>query len=151
MSQLLIDSGSSVNPIRRAVTRRGQGHRCEISPYVHETPAEELVNKRTIPLVVEIKAGSIESFGPMIAHPGGEALYVLTGETEMHTDGYAPVRLQVGDSANFDCAMRHACISRPEVDGREHRVSTSDCSRQWGIPNPNIRAAPVRSPENGAS
>ncbi len=126
MSRLLTSSGPSVKRTRRAVTRRGQGQRYETGPYVYETLADELVNKRMIPLVAEIKAGSIESFGPLIAHPGEEVLYVLSGEIELHTEGYAPVQLQVGDCAYFDSAMRHACISLSEVNARVLWVSTPD-------------------------
>ena len=151
MSQLLIDSVSLVNRTRRALTRLGRGHRCEISPNVHETLTDDLVSKRMIPLVAEIKAGSIGSFGPMIAHPGGEVLYVRIGETEMHTDGYTPVRLQAGDGTNFDSAMRHACISRPEVYERVLRFPTPDRSWQWDVRNSNFRAAPVRPPKSWVS
>ena len=126
MSRLLTASGPAVMRTRRAVTRSGQGQRYETRPYVYETLADELVNKRMIPLVAEIKAGSIESFGPMFAHPGEEVLYVLSGEIELHTEGYAPVRLGVGDCAYFDSAMRHACISLTEADARVLWVSTPD-------------------------
>ena len=126
MSRLLAASGHSVKRTRRAVTRRGRGQRYETRPYVYETLADELVNKRMIPLVAEIKAGSIESFGPMIAHPGEEVLYVLSGEIELHTEGYAPVHLNVGDCAYFDSAMRHACISLSEENARVLWISTPD-------------------------
>ena len=126
MSRLLSASGTSIKRTRRAVTRRGRGQCYETGPYVYETLADELVNKRMIPLVAEIKAGSIESFGPLITHPGEEVLYVLSGEIELHTEGYAPVQLQVGDCAYFDSAMRHACISLSEVNARVLWVSTPD-------------------------
>ena len=126
ISRLLTTSGPSVKRTRRAVTRHGQGKHHETGPYVYETLADELVNKRMIPLVARIKAGSIESFGPMYAHPGEEILYVLSGEIELHTEGYAPVHLQVGDCAYFDSAMRHACISISGEDARVLWVSTPD-------------------------
>ena len=126
ISRLLTASGPSIKRTRRAVTRSGQGQRHETGPYVYETLADQLVNKRMIPLVAEVKAGSIKSFGPMFAHPGEEVLYVLSGEVELHTEGYAPVQLQVGDCAYFDSAMRHACISLSEADARVLWVSTPD-------------------------
>ena len=126
MPRLLAASGPSVKRMRRAVTRHGQGQRHETGPYVYETLADELVNKRMIPLVAEIKADSIETFGPVIAHPGEEVVYVLSGEIELHTEGYAPVQLKVGDCAYFDSTMRHACISLSEANARVLWVSTPD-------------------------
>ncbi|MCC5974209.1 MAG: helix-turn-helix transcriptional regulator [Rubellimicrobium sp.] len=126
LSRLLATSGPSARRTRRAVTRSGQGERHDSANYVYETLADELVNKRMIPLVAQVKAGSIETFGPMIAHPGEEMLYVLSGEIELYTEGYAPVRLGVGDCAYFDSPMRHACISRSENEARVLWVSTPD-------------------------
>lgn len=126
LSRLLAASGPSARRTRRAVTRHGQGERHETANYVYETLADELVNKRMIPLVAQVTSGSIETFGPMIAHPGEEMLYVLSGEIELYTEGYAPVRLSVGDCAYFDSPMRHACISRSAKNARVLWVSTPD-------------------------
>ncbi|MGH7010293.1 MAG: cupin domain-containing protein, partial [Caulobacteraceae bacterium] len=81
------------------------------SNYGHLYPASDLLNKRFIPIVAEIRARSIEEFGELIRHPGDEFAYVLEGEVEIHTDVYAPVRLMSGDSIYFDSQMGHAYIA----------------------------------------
>ena len=68
------------------------------------------MNKRFIPIVAEVRARSLAEFGEMIRHPGEEYAHVLEG-VDLHTDLYAPVRLETGDSIYFDSGMGHAYIA----------------------------------------
>jgi transcriptional regulator with XRE-family HTH domain len=96
---------------RRSITRAGDGRAIETDTYGHLYPATELLNKRFVPIVAEIRARSINQFGEMIRHAGEEYAYVLEGAIDLHTDLYAPVRLEVGDSIYFDSGMGHAYIA----------------------------------------
>jgi transcriptional regulator with XRE-family HTH domain len=96
---------------RRSVTRAGEGRSIESKNYFHLYPATELLNKRLIPIIVDIRARSLEEFGELVRHSGEEYVYVLEGEVEVHTSAYAPVRLQAGDSIYFDSTMGHAYIA----------------------------------------
>jgi len=96
---------------RRSITRAGEGRSIESKNYFHLYPATELLNKRLIPIVVEIRARSLEEFGELVRHSGEEYAYVLEGEVEVHTSAYAPVRLRTGDSIYFDSTMGHAYIA----------------------------------------
>jgi transcriptional regulator with XRE-family HTH domain len=96
---------------RRSITRTGEGRSIESKNYFHLYPATELLNKRLIPIIVEIRARSLEEFGELVRHSGEEYVYVLEGEVEVHTSAYAPVRLQAGDSIYFDSTMGHAYIA----------------------------------------
>jgi transcriptional regulator with XRE-family HTH domain len=96
---------------RRCVTRAGDGRAIETHAYGHLYPATELLNKRFVPIVAEVRARSMSEFGDMIRHPGEEYAYVLEGAIELHTDLYAPVRLEAGDSIYFDSGMGHAYIA----------------------------------------
>jgi hypothetical protein len=78
---------------------------------LHLYPATELLNKRLIPIIVDIRARSLEEFGELVRHSGEEYVYVLEGEIEVHTSAYAPVRLKAGDSIYFDSTMGHAYIA----------------------------------------
>jgi transcriptional regulator with XRE-family HTH domain len=109
---------------RRSIARAGEGKSIETRNYDHLYPATELLHKRFIPIVAEIRARSLEEFGDMVRHPGEEYAYVLEGVVELHTDLYAPVRLQAGDSIYFDSGMAHAYIA---VEGGPCRV-LSICS-----------------------
>jgi mannose-6-phosphate isomerase-like protein (cupin superfamily) len=96
---------------RRSITRAGEGRLIETEPYEHVYPATDLLNKRFVPIVVEIRARSVSEFSEFIRHPGEEYTYVLEGTVELHTDVYAPVTLNVGDSIYFDSGMGHAYLS----------------------------------------
>lgn len=96
---------------RRSITRAGDGRAIETHAYGHLYPATELLNKRFVPIVAEVRARSLAEFGEMIRHPGEEYAYVLEGAIDLHTDLYAPVRLEAGDSIYFDSGMGHAYLA----------------------------------------
>ncbi|MGI9168700.1 MAG: helix-turn-helix domain-containing protein, partial [Caulobacteraceae bacterium] len=96
---------------RRSITRAGDGRAIETRSYGHLYPATELLNKRFVPIVAEVRARSLAEFGEMIRHPGEEYAYVLEGAIDLHTDLYAPVRLETGDSIYFDSGMGHAYLA----------------------------------------
>jgi transcriptional regulator with XRE-family HTH domain len=96
---------------RRSIARAGEGRSIESKNYFHLYPATELLNKRLIPIIVEIRAHSLEEFGDLVQHSGEEYIYVLEGEVEVHTSAYAPVRLKTGDSIYIDSTMGHAYIA----------------------------------------
>jgi transcriptional regulator with XRE-family HTH domain len=96
---------------RRSIARAGEGRSIESKNYLHLYPATELLNKRLIPIIVDIRARSLEEFGELVRHSGEEYVFVLEGEIEVHTSAYAPVRLKAGDSIYFDSTMGHAYIA----------------------------------------
>ena len=65
---------------------------------------------------VVVKARDVGAFDNLVSHPGEELIYVLSGEVELHSDLYAPIRLGVGDSVYYDAGMGHALISVSEDD-----------------------------------
>ena len=111
----LFEAGTSTPPStingRRIVTRAGTGLAIETENYSHLYPAAELLSKRFIPIIAELHARTLAEFGELIRHPGEEYAYVLEGTVELHTDLYAPTRLETGDSIYFDSGMGHAYIA----------------------------------------
>lgn len=107
------DTGGSqaVPSGRRSIARKGEGRSIETRSYLNHFLATDLLNKRFVPMVGEGFVTSIDDFGEMIRHQGEEFCYVLEGTLEFHTDLYAPVTLEVGDSIYFDSGMGHAYIS----------------------------------------
>lgn len=99
---------------RRVVHRHGEGQLVETKSYKQLYLATEMLQKRFTPLIVELRARTIEEFksefGDFIRHPGEEFALVLQGEVEFHSELYAPVRLKVGDSFYFDSEMGHAYL-----------------------------------------
>ena len=59
---------------------------------------------------IEVTADDINSFGGLVRHSGEEYLYVLRGSMELHSDIYALLPLNTGDSVYFDSGMAHAYI-----------------------------------------
>jgi transcriptional regulator with XRE-family HTH domain len=100
---------------RRVIQRAGEGQLVETRSYHQLYLATELLHKRMTPIVVELRARSMEEFneefGAMIRHPGEEFVYVLSGELEFHSELYAPLRLAAGDSMYFDSEMGHAYLN----------------------------------------
>lgn len=99
---------------RRIVHRAGEGQVVETQGYRQTYLATELLNKRLVPIIAELRARTlpefVAEFGGLIRHPGEEFALVLDGEIEFHSDLYAPVRLKKGDSLYFDSTMGHAYL-----------------------------------------
>jgi len=109
-------SGETTAPVslvtgRRSITRAGEGRLIETETYESLYPATDLLNKRFVPIISDIHARSLSEFSEMIRHPGEEYAFVVEGVVELHTDLYAPVRLEAGDSCYFDSGMGHAYLN----------------------------------------
>jgi transcriptional regulator with XRE-family HTH domain len=103
---------------RRSVTRAGEGLDAESEKHQHHYPAAELLGKMMTPIVIDVQARSVDEVGGLVRHSGEEYLYVLRGSMELHSDLYAPLPLQSGDSVYFDSGMGHAYV----------RTSTEMCT-----------------------
>jgi transcriptional regulator with XRE-family HTH domain len=96
---------------RRAITRAGEAQIIDVPIYSYACHAMELLNRAIHPMLVDIKAKSLEEFGEFTRHAGEEFSYVTDGSIEFHCDLYAPVILKRGDSIYFDAGMGHAYIA----------------------------------------
>jgi DNA-binding XRE family transcriptional regulator/mannose-6-phosphate isomerase-like protein (cupin superfamily) len=103
------DSGSSG---RRSVNRRGEGELVATANYDYRYLSTDVIRKKFIPIVTEVRARSIAEFGELVRHPGEEFIFVIEGEIEVHSDLYAPIILRTGESVYLDSAMGHAYIAR---------------------------------------
>lgn len=95
---------------RRSIVRQGDGQVIETETYRNRFVATDLLNKRFVPIIGESFVKSIDDFGELIRHGGEEFTYVLQGTLELHTELYAPVRLEEGEGVYFDSGMGHAYI-----------------------------------------
>lgn len=103
---------------RRSVARAGKEPEAESERHSHHYPAADLLGKMMIPIIIHVRAQSVEELGGLVRHSGEEYLYVLTGSMELHSDLYAPLPLGPGDSVYFDSGMAHAYV----------RTSDSPCT-----------------------
>ena len=74
----------------------------------------------------------MEEFDHLVSHPGEEMIFVLTGEVELHSNLYAPIRLAAGDSAYYDASMGHALISVSAEDATLLNIVTGGDGRLPG-------------------
>lgn len=119
---------------RRSVTRKGSGYAIETPNYSHLYPAADLLNKRIVPIIAEVRARSLKEFGELVRHPGEEYAYVLEGTIDLYTDLYAPTRLGPGDSIYFDSGMGHAYIAVSPGTCRVLSVCSGDARQHFDLP-----------------
>lgn len=95
---------------RRSISRSGKSWGPDSERHTHHYPASDLIGKLMIPILIEVNARSVEEMGGLVRHSGEEYLYVLSGAMELHSDMYAPLALDAGDSVYFDSGMAHAYV-----------------------------------------
>jgi len=95
----------------RMITRAGDGKAIVSPRAVYNYPAFDLLSKNLTPLIVDVRAKSLEEFGPYHRHAGEEFVYVLEGELAFFSDTYMPANLKAGDSVYFDSGMGHAYVA----------------------------------------
>ncbi|MEM7223098.1 MAG: XRE family transcriptional regulator [Pseudomonadota bacterium] len=103
---------------RRTITRTDEGQSHPTATYEHELLCTDLTNKRMVPFKSRIRARSFADFADWVRHDGEEFVLVLSGAVELYSEYYAPVGLNMGDSAYFDSAMGHALVSVSEEDAQ---------------------------------
>lgn len=139
---------------RRSITRSGAGRLIDTDTYESVYPATDLLNKRFVPIVVEVRARSVSEFSELIRHQGEEYTYVLEGTIELHTDLYAPLILETGDSIYFDSGMGHVYLAASPGPCRVLSICSGDESQliaaAAGHDATSTPAAPNSDPSNGA-
>lgn len=128
---------------RRSVARVGEGRIIETPNAVQLYPAADLLNKQLVPIISDIKSRTRAEYGDLLRHPGEEYVLVLEGAIELHTEFYAPVRLEAGDSIYFDSAMAHGYVAA--APGR-CRILSVCSTAEWGV---GAGAGAGASEENG--
>ncbi|MGD9941901.1 MAG: helix-turn-helix domain-containing protein [Burkholderiaceae bacterium] len=116
LDELLTLPRSSPPSGRRSITRNDQGQRQDTGLYSHEFLCTDLTSKNIVPSKARIHARALSDFSGWVRHEGEDFLLILEGAVELHTEFYAPVRMEAGDSAYFDARMGHLCISVSEQD-----------------------------------
>ncbi|EAQ04141.1 DNA-binding protein, putative [Pseudooceanicola batsensis HTCC2597] len=101
---------------RLDVTRAASRGAHDAATYIYEPLAMGLKQKLIDATYVVVKARDVAEFDQLVSHPGEELIYVLSGEVELHSDLYAPIRLGAGDSVYYDAGMGHALISVGDED-----------------------------------
>lgn len=114
----LVDPPASAADARWVVTRAGEAERFSTEHYDYDMHAAGLVSKRMLPLAMTVKTREPPAAEDWSTHPGEEYALVLEGAVELHTEHYAPVLLEAGDSAYFDSRMKHCYVMSGEGPAR---------------------------------
>jgi len=115
---------------RKTTTRKAEGDHFQSGQYDYRAHASELSRKAMVPLEIVVRARTVEEFDHWSEHRGEEFVYVLSGAIEVHTEHYAPFRLDRGESAYFDSSMRHVYISVSKESAKVLSVSHDPGSRE---------------------
>jgi len=73
---------------------------------------------RLLPLLVNVRARSLEDVGGLIGHRGEEFCYVLSGTLVLHVEGAPPRIMRAGASALFDSGTPHAYLAGTAAGAR---------------------------------
>lgn len=95
---------------RRSVGDLAHAVRVETPNYDYYYLCTELRRKRMVPVAAKVRAKSLDQFGPLVRHAGEEYFYVVKGRLVVHTEFYAPVTLDTGQSMYIDSTMGHAYL-----------------------------------------
>ena len=110
---------------RRSISRKGTGQSHHTPFYDHILLCNAMSNKDMIPFKTKILARSFDDFDDWSRHTGEEFVYVLSGEVELFTEFYEPVRLGEGDAWYIDSRMGHRVISVSPENAEVLWVSTT--------------------------
>jgi transcriptional regulator with XRE-family HTH domain len=113
---------------RRSINREDEGCVVDARGYHYIYLSAELLRKKIIPILVDVKATSLEEFGELIRHPGEEFVFVVQGTVAVHTEHYVPTILKTGESMYFNSGMGHAYIAQGKGPCRVLSVCSAPAS-----------------------
>ena len=99
---------------RRAVIRKGEGELLPFGDHHAKVGAQDLLSKRFTPILLTLQPGDARRQ----TLPGEVYLHIMTGMALLHTDIYAPLKLNPGDAIFFDGGTEH----------RLHAASSEPCT-----------------------
>jgi transcriptional regulator with XRE-family HTH domain len=126
ISELFESAEKTPGSGRRSISRQGSGQSHHTPYYDHILLCNDMSNKDMIPFKTRILARSFDDFEEWSQHTGEEFVYVLSGEIELFTEYYEPVRLCPGDSWYIDSRMGHRVISVSPENAEVLWVSTTN-------------------------
>lgn len=96
---------------RRAISRLNEGLYVKVGIKEYWYLCNDIAQRAMSPILGRSSAKTLDEHGPLHRHAGEEFIFVLSGELEMRTELYQPVRLKPGESMYFDSGMGHAYLS----------------------------------------
>jgi transcriptional regulator with XRE-family HTH domain len=122
---------------RRSVTGEANTITVASRNYDDNYLCSELLIKVMTPIIVDVKASSIEEFGPLTIHDGEEFVYVISGSIVVYTSFYEPTLLSAGDGHYLDSQMGHAYVRAKGCDSA--KILTICASKSEALNHGSIR------------
>ncbi len=116
MADFFGDTAAPLTKGMRSITRSGEVDCTPMARYSSEVLNADLSRKQMLPAINHVAARTLDDVGGLQAHVGEEFVYVLGGAIMLHSELYAPTRLNEGDSCYFDAAMAHAYLNAGASD-----------------------------------
>lgn len=116
---------------RRSISRAGQGQLVDTKFYTYNYQCTDLIGKRMVPIMAEVRARTLEEFGPLLRHAGEEYFLVTHGRINLHTEFYAPEILEAGDGVYLDSTMGHAYLNAGDEPARGLCLCTSEAANLY--------------------
>jgi transcriptional regulator with XRE-family HTH domain len=110
MADFFRDDAVAIRPGLRSLCRAGEGVRARTARYESEILCADIARKQLHPAINTVTARTLEEVGGLQRHDGEEFVHVLGGVLVLHSELYAPARLETGDSLYFDARMAHAYL-----------------------------------------
>ena len=116
LSQLLETARPVSMNGRRSLTRRGEGQSAATDTCDNKVLCNDLVNRKMTPIRTRVRARDISAYSEWASYNAEVFLTVLHGTLIIHSQGYAPTRLEEGDSIYYDASSGHLWVSEGEDD-----------------------------------
>jgi transcriptional regulator with XRE-family HTH domain len=116
---------------RRSISRAGQGQVVDTRFYTYNYLCTDLIGKKMVPIMAEVRARTLEEFGPLLRHAGEEYFLVTRGRIHLHTEFYAPEILEVGDGVYLDSTMGHAYLNAGDAPAQGVCLCSSESANLY--------------------
>ncbi|MCS3468380.1 transcriptional regulator with XRE-family HTH domain [Pseudomonas sp. JUb42] len=113
---LLSDEDNPASLGRRSVNRHSHGLVSSTGTCENIWFAADLKHKRMLPLKTRVTAKVPGEYAEWPVHVGEIFVYVLSGRLVVHSQLYAPVYLEPGDSLYYDSSSGHKWTTEGETD-----------------------------------
>lgn len=116
LGQLLETAPPTGGLARRSIARRSDGSITKTGTCDNIVLCSDLTNRKMTPIRTIVRARELTSYEEWASYKAEIFLTVLRGVLIIHSQNYAPVRLEVGDSIYYDAASGHLWTSEGEQD-----------------------------------
>src|SRR3984893_13437029 len=116
---------------RRRISRARQRQVVDTKFYTYNYQCTDLIGKKMVPIMAEVRARTLEEFGPLLRHAGEEYFLVTHGRINLHTEFYAPEILEAGDGVYLDSTMGHAYLNAGDEPARGVCPCTSESANLY--------------------